>query len=327
MKFIHPRVPISQGVGECYSQTPDALGFLFGDSGMRKKREIKVINDIVYQKCSKCGEWLESNTENFRHRKDRDTTHTICRKCEVVLTTKYYRENIEKKSEYRKEYHKNHKKEHKEWSEAYYKDYIEREGVREQRRKSTQQWQNRNVEHRKNYTKQHGKIYRANKAKFEVYAHQLTIDEDPIVDKDGYILTKCTYCGRYFSPTNVMIHNRIRALNRSSSCECRLYCSDNCKQACPVFGRQWFYKDGETTAAREVDPVFRKMVLERDEYQCQRCGKTIEEEVLHVHHIQTYEKNKMLANDMNNAMTLCKTCHLSWMHAKNGYGCTDTKCV
>lgn len=55
----------------------------------------------------------------------------------------------------------------------------------------------------------------------------------------------------------------------------------------------------------------RKIVLKRDNYQCQQCGANAEESgfPLEIHHIIPPKGNKELFFDMNNCVTLCKRCH------------------
>jgi hypothetical protein len=52
----------------------------------------------------------------------------------------------------------------------------------------------------------------------------------------------------------------------------------------------------------------RKLALERDGFCCQKCGAI---EPLQVHHIRPYQTfdNYLEANELNNLVTLCKTCH------------------
>lgn len=54
---------------------------------------------------------------------------------------------------------------------------------------------------------------------------------------------------------------------------------------------------------------WRKDVLERDNYICRLCGKTNDETILNVHHIERYADNKELRTDINNGITLCYDCH------------------
>jgi 5-methylcytosine-specific restriction endonuclease McrA len=50
----------------------------------------------------------------------------------------------------------------------------------------------------------------------------------------------------------------------------------------------------------------RKLVLERDNYECQECGCDLN---LHIHHIKSVSKFPELVNELSNLITLCKTCH------------------
>lgn len=49
----------------------------------------------------------------------------------------------------------------------------------------------------------------------------------------------------------------------------------------------------------------RKQVLERDEYECQRCGAA--DETLHVHHITPISEGG--SHDLSNLEALCESCH------------------
>jgi transcription elongation factor Elf1 len=53
---------------------------------------------------------------------------------------------------------------------------------------------------------------------------------------------------------------------------------------------------------------WRKAVFERDKYTCQECGDT--KSYLHPHHIKEFAIYKELRYEVNNGLTLCKTCHL-----------------
>ena len=57
------------------------------------------------------------------------------------------------------------------------------------------------------------------------------------------------------------------------------------------------------------------MVLARDEYQCQKCGK--ENVQLHCHHIIPKKMDMMIAHDMDNCITYCKKCH-NEVHKQKG---------
>jgi len=53
---------------------------------------------------------------------------------------------------------------------------------------------------------------------------------------------------------------------------------------------------------------FRRMVFERDDYTCQKCGSK-EKKVLRVHHKKPVSKFPNLYYDIDNTTTLCDECH------------------
>jgi hypothetical protein len=305
------------------------LGFSLEDKEMPsgQKRNTKIIDGVQYNQCTECEEWFKATKEFFTYRKDKNVLHAKCRICtrkralefsrkpDAKLKLKEYRvKNRTKIIKYLKDWRKD--------NPDYDREYRSKNEAK--RTKQRKIWNENNKEHVQELTKN----YMQSSASFDKYVAKLTIDEAAKPDGEGNLLVKCTYCGRYFIPTNREVLNRISVLGGGKNLygEARLYCSNNCKEVCPVFGQQWYRKGDEHHSSREVDPLVRQMALKLDNYECQRCGKSIDEISLHVHHIQPYRKNLMLANDIDNTITFCIHCHLSWMHANSGYGCTDTKC-
>lgn len=61
---------------------------------------------------------------------------------------------------------------------------------------------------------------------------------------------------------------------------------------------------------------FLRVILQRDGYQCRRCGSPKKgAKSLHVHHVKPWAGNPSLRFDDTNAVTLCKPCH-DWVHSK-----------
>lgn len=57
-----------------------------------------------------------------------------------------------------------------------------------------------------------------------------------------------------------------------------------------------------------VSNTIRKSVLERDNYECRKCGEEDRSgKILEIHHKDPFFKNKN--NNLNNLITLCSTCH------------------
>ena len=141
---------------------------------------------------------------------------------------------------------------------------------------------------------------------------------------------RCKYCGKWINPTNAQVSNRLQAINTKKCGETNIYCSDACKRDCPTYGQILYPKDFKQNTSREVQPELRKMVLERDNWTCQKCGKTKEEfpELeLHCHHKYPLNEDPIGSADVDNCITLCKECH-KWIHMNiPGCGYAEMKCV
>jgi 5-methylcytosine-specific restriction endonuclease McrA len=146
------------------------------------------------------------------------------------------------------------------------------------------------------------------KLNIEQIKQKLTIEEEPI-EVNSEIQCRCTHCKQYFTPTRQQLHSRIYSLSGRYKGECRLYCSDKCKDLCPIYGQKTHYKDNNITkpdTSRPDQPELKQNVLKRDNFECQRCGSS---EDLHCHHITGVEINPIESADIDNCITLCYTCH------------------
>jgi 5-methylcytosine-specific restriction endonuclease McrA len=171
------------------------------------------------------------------------------------------------------------------------------------------------------------KQYLNNNVLFKAYYKQLEVFEEiqRCPKKQNLLEAKCAYCGRWIKPTNLQVKNRLQAFNGTNLGESRFYCSENCKQACPTYNQNKYPKGFKQATSREVVPLLRQLVLERDNWTCQRCEATTETVQLHVHHIIPYAQNKMQANDPDSCITLCKKCHKE-VHSQEGCKYSDLKC-
>ena len=128
---------------------------------------------------------------------------------------------------------------------------------------------------------------------------------------------KCYNCDKWFTPTRYQVSDRIKAVEALNAAELHLYCSDDCKTSCSVYGQVVWPKglNPRSNYRNEIlDPDLNNLVLNRDSYQCQKCGAT---EDLHVHHIEGVAQEPMLANDLDNCLTVCHSCH-SEIHSVSG---------
>jgi len=248
----------------------------------------------------------------------------------------YYKNNIVKILKYQQEYCKNNKEklikrrkiwneENKEYKKEYSKKYYENNKEQIAERKKI--YHENNKEHKKEYDKK----YYNSKANYDTFALQISWDNNPIRNIDGYLQTKCTYCGKWYFPVVSSVQYRITALNGKASSdgtENRLYCSDECKQVCPIFHKKTWPKGFKNYSnVREVQPELRQMVFERDEYTCIKCGKNQDELTvpLHCHHIEGIVQNPIMSADIDICVTVCKICHKE-IHQEDGCGYNDMKC-
>ncbi|UCE08317.1 MAG: hypothetical protein JSW07_09970 [bacterium] len=108
---------------------------------------------------------------------------------------------------------------------------------------------------------------------------------------------RCNKCGKYFRPTRRAVGIRIMALNAADGGEGRLYCSEKCKQECPVFrtthikcqicGKDVIGKGGikycdDCTSSRETFSLKQKQIIfQRD----LKFGWVEETSTYEIHHI------------------------------------------
>ena len=157
---------------------------------------------------------------------------------------------------------------------------------------------------------------------YETYNDQISFRSETRRSNEGFLNTKCSYCGKWFEPSRKDIVRKIQ-WSKNHCGDLNLYCSDACKEECPVYRRTLYPKGFKRASSREVSPDLRQMCLERDGWECQRCGKT--EPPLHCHHIDGAVQNKIISNDLENVITLCKACHKE-VHKQDGCRYHELQC-
>jgi hypothetical protein len=153
---------------------------------------------------------------------------------------------------------------------------------------------------------------------YNEYHSKLTIDEKPERDNlDQNILTVvCSYseCKKRFIPALKDVQERIRALNGKNYGEHRLYCSDECKNKCPIFNKHTYQDNHPKNSIKKTDEkeyqIFRKLVLHRDSYICQFCG----DKATDVHHERPQKLEPFFSLDPDYAWSCCEKCHYGKGH-------------
>jgi hypothetical protein len=175
----------------------------------------------------------------------------------------------------------------------------------------------------KNHPKWKGGYYSNNIPLYDTYAHQIEYAEQVRRNKEdkNILEVKCTYCGKWYIPTVMNLYNRIQSLNGIKLGESRLYCSNSCKQECPIYKKSKYSSEESNSKqySRKVQPELRQLVFERDDWTCQKCRS---KKNLHCHHITGIEINPIESADVDNCVTLCKSCHKE-VHSQEGCGYND----
>lgn len=254
--------------------------------------------------CTKCG--IEKSLDEFYRKISRkDKVDSWCKSCHSDSQRSYYKENADSIKNNTAEYRRKN---------------IDRcrEKDREYRRKNKVKQQNYSREYRE-VNKDNLRIKRHSPVVHSLYSERIGSVEEIRAHKE-LLEVRCAYCNKWFAPKLTIIKSRLSALNNLGRGECRLYCSNECKQACPTFKKVKYESGRELSTSREVPAEFRKMALEDRDYTCEKCGS--KEGGLHVHHIEGYAEQPMLRADLCNVLVVCKKCHKE-IHKQPGCSYSD----
>jgi len=118
--------------------------------------------------------------------------------------------------------------------------------------------------------------------------------------------------GGWFTPTDTQLFERIRQLeSENGNGGSYLYCSEECKQVCPLYGlKNDPYKNSEKLYTQVDYEIFRDVVLKRDKYKCQYCNKKASE----VHHERPQKLEPFFSLDPDLAWSVCDECHYRYGH-------------
>ena len=168
------------------------------------------------------------------------------------------------------------------------------------------------------------KIYDKKFALYETYYSRLNYADECRQDPNNkdLIQVKCLYCNQWFNPTNIQTKTRIMALEGKNPGEHRLYCSEECKINCPTYKKNYYSAELKLNTYRDVQPELRKLVLERDNWTCIKCGSKSN---LHCHHIEGIRWEPLESADIDKCITVCESCHKQ-IHKKDGCGFAELRC-
>lgn len=300
--------------------------------------------ETQYKKCNGCGKELPL-TEFYFHKTGKEAGRPCsrcisCSRKEAVARNKAsYDKNREKRLATKKRYYEANKAELLEKHRSYGAAYREQKRELLQEKRALYYAANKDVilskskerrassPERVSRSNDLNKTWKKSQALFDTYGDRLGVYDTVRRTDSGYIEVKCNYCGQWFVPTNGQVKNRLEAIDgkMSAGAEMRLYCSEGCKQVCPVYYKKTVTPGLlEFSGNREVQPELRMLVLARDAYTCQKCGVGVEES-LECHHVDPVVNNPIESADVNNCITLCKQCHRQ-AHAIPGCTYQELKC-
>lgn len=166
------------------------------------------------------------------------------------------------------------------------------------------------------------KNYSNGYANYLTYKDQLTLEEAP--NSCGDLLeVKCANCREYFKPKQMHVNKRIQCLKGNYNGESRLYCSESCKSNCSIYNKQGIMDYTTYVDRRPLQNQWSKLVKERDDNTCQICG--VKENIIIAHHIEPVSQNPIESADIDNGITLCKTCDKK-VHQLPGCTYHDLRC-
>ena len=279
------------------------------------------------KQCFRCKKF-KNEKEFHKNKAKKDGIDIYCKECICKYGKKYRGINKEALALKRKEYIFNHKKDKSEYDKEYYKKNEElkkiyakeyRETNRDAVLKVISNWGKNNKVLKSIIDKK----WKESPALYETYINKLFYVEQ-VRNNNGLLELHCAYCNKWFVPKNKAAQQRVKSLEGKGTGECRLYCSEECKKACPTYRQQKYEKGTKLTTSREVPADFRKIALEDRNYTCERCNST--EDGLHVHHIEGYTELPMLMADLSNVIVVCKKCHKE-IHKQKGCNYQDYQCA
>lgn len=246
------------------------------------------------KQCKKCGGEFPATVEFFRRQKDiKSGMRAQCKKC-LSISGKIY--TIANKNN-RNEYARTHKEKISKRKRAYRQ--IKKKLIAIQKK----QYRNSLVTY--------------NNLLFQ----NLIWFNKTRKNSNGYGEITCAYCGKWIIPTNSQVSSHVSAINNTENNNMnRIYCSKECKQACPTYGKteNYLIKNAKIAAGLIEDPwytsseykTWRDTVLKIDNHKCVWCEKpaTI------VHHVLPQKTHPELSLDPTNGLSCCHSCHMEYGH-------------
>jgi len=117
--------------------------------------------------------------------------------------------------------------------------------------------------------------------------------------------------GGWFTLTLYQLQTRKNCLENDGFDGSYFYCSQHCKNLCPLYGLQSDpYKNNNLPYTSSEYQIFRTFVLERDNHMCQFCG----DPATYVHHERPQKLEPFFSLDPYYTWSCCEKCHYKKGH-------------
>ncbi|MCK4871056.1 MAG: hypothetical protein KAS93_08105 [Gammaproteobacteria bacterium] len=246
-----------------------------------KAKHVKIRKCLLkegYKNCSKCGKIKKVEAFNKAARNN-DGLHAWCRDCQSTINEERY-EDIRPKDRPR--------------AIVFTSDKEREDAQREQGRKC-----------------------HATPVLFETFWRRIPVTDVPSPDENEKLTVICKACKNRFVPTRNAVKNRINAFNNDIRGESNFYCSDKCRDDCPVYRfnpyqsidprSKNYVRPSEQAEIRncQTDHLKQLQCDEQGYNYCERCGDIIDVEL---HHTQEVKHGNNAVNSAGHLL-LCAGCH------------------
>lgn len=139
-------------------------------------------------------------------------------------------------------------------------------------------------------------------------SERMSGESNPMSGTGELIEYDCKYCGEH--------NEHLQSHSGGRSVFCDIECRNKWLSECHTGENNSMWNGGKEHYYGPEWQEQRQKALERDNHRCQSCGKDNEDATiaLNVHHIQPYKSfdDKEKANELNNLVCLCLSCHNQW---------------
>jgi len=160
---------------------------------------------------------------------------------------------------------------------------------------------------------------------------EMRYNPDKLDEKEIQVHCKYNECinskekGGWFTPSAQQMKSRRDWIEREGMDICYFYCSQECKDKCPIFHSKGSVSKDNILYTQEEYNIFRNEVLRRqkEEHGYNFCEYCYTEENLHVHHEKPQKTNPMMILDPDNGIVFCGECHYIYGH-RTGTECSTS---